>query len=138
MYEDKFRDEFIGMFSNIFPDSYIPAESVIESIGKERDVFCVLDESGAFVGYGVLKRYADSSHATAEIFGVDEKKRGRGYGWAVLNAVLDCALNKYNADTVDLVVDKLNVHARELYYSCGFKLTVENAAYCYLPNTLRY
>jgi len=130
MYENKFRDEFICMFNDVFPDSYITPESVVESIGKERDVFCALDESGAFIGYGVLKRYAGSSHATAEIFGVDEKARGKGYGWAVLNATLDCALNKHNADTVDLIVDKLNTHARELYFSCGFKLAVENAAYC--------
>ena len=61
---------------------------------------------------------------------VAEFARGKGYGWALLNSVADCAFNKYNADTVDLIVDKLNTHARELYYSCGFKLTVENAAYC--------
>ena len=130
MYSNKFRDEFIRMFNNTFPVSYIPPESVINSIGTDRDVFCVLDENSVLVGYGVLKRYANSNHTTAEIFGVDEKARGKGYGWAVLNTALDCALNKYNATTVDLIVDKLNTHARGLYYSCGFKLTVENAAYC--------
>jgi len=130
MYEDKFKSEFIRMFNDTFPVLYISPESVIEAIGKDREVFCVLDESGIFVGYGVLKRYSDSSHATAEIFGVDEKARGKGYGWAVLNTALDYALNRHNVDTVDLIVDKLNNHARELYYSCGFKLKVENAAYC--------
>jgi len=130
MFEDKYRAEFIRIFNDTFSDTYIPPESAIDAIGKDREIFCVLDERSAFVGYGILKRYTNSSHATAEIFGVDEKSRGKGYGWAVLNTVLDCALNKYDADTVDLIVDKLNTHARELYYSCGFKLTVENAAYC--------
>jgi len=129
-YEEKFKDEFVRMFNDTFPTAYVSPEGVIDSIGKEREVFCALDENGVFVGYGVLKHYADSNHATAEIFAVDEKARGKGYGWAVLNAVLDCAINKHDADTVDLIVDKLNTHARELYYSCGFKLAAENASYC--------
>ena len=129
VYEDKFKSDFIRIFNDTFPVAYIPPKSVINSIGKDRDVFCVLDDSGDFVGYGVLKRYANSTHATAEIFGVEEKSRGKGYGWAVLNTVIDYALNMLNAETVDLIVDKLNTHAAELYYSCGFKLKTENASY---------
>jgi len=137
MYEYRFRSEFIRIFNDTFPVAYILPESVIDAIGKDREVFCALDEKGVFVGYGVLKFYDNPNHATAEIFGVDENARGKGYGWAVLNATLEYALNKHNTDTVDLIVDKLNTHASELYYSCGFKLMVENAAYC-IKNRANY
>lgn len=129
-YSDKFENDVIQILHDTFPDAYVSGRELIDSIGKDREVFCALDENSAFVGYGVLKRYDDASRITAEIFAVSEGSRSKGYGWALLNAVVDCALNKFNADTVDLVVDRLNTHASDLYYSCGFKLAVENASYC--------
>jgi len=129
-YNSNFENDIIKLKNDTWADSYITDKDLITSINKDRDIFCALDESGAFVGYGVLKRYNDGSRITAEMFAVKEIARGKGYGWALLNTVVDCAFNKYNADSVDLVVDRLNTHARDLYYSCGFKLDVENAAYC--------
>lgn len=89
-----------------------------------------MDENGEFVGYGVLKLTNNNEHFIAELLAVDEKKRGYGYGRALLNSVLDSAFNKHNEKTVELVVDKLNTHARNLYYSYGFKLITENVSYC--------
>ena len=129
-YNDDFKQDVIELKNNTWPDSYITDNDLINSINKDRDVFCALDESGAFVGYGVLKRYDDGNQTTAEVFAVAEHARGKGYGWALLNTVVDCSFNKYNANVIDLVVDRLNTHARDLYYSCGFKLDVENAVYC--------
>jgi len=88
-----------------------------------------LDGDGVFAGYGVLKYTSDIKHITAEIFAVKKEKRGKGYGWALLNAVVDSAFYKYNGNVVDLMVEKLNTNARDLYYSCGFKLSVENEAW---------
>jgi len=126
-----FANDIVQLKNDTWADAYLTDNDLLNSIGKDREVFCALDENDSLVGYGVLKRYdGDTRHATAEVFAVAESVRGKGYGWALLNTVVDCALNKYNADTVDLVVDRLNTHARDLYCSCGFKLTVENAAYC--------
>ena len=130
-YSSKFENDVIKILHDTFPDSYVSGRELTGSIGKEREVYCALDENGAFVGYGVLKRYnGNAGHMTAEIFAVAEGARGKGYGWALLNTVVDCALNKYGAQTVDLIVDRLNTNARDLYYSCGFKLKVENSSYC--------
>ena len=130
-YVEKFENDVIQILHDTFPESYVSGRELIDSIGKDREVFCALDENGEFVGYGVLKRYGnETTHMNAEIFAVAEGARGKGYGWALLNAVISCALNDFNADTVDLIVDKLNTHARDLYYSCGFTLDVENASYC--------
>jgi len=129
-YNSGFENNVIKLKNNTWPDSYITDRDLISSINKDRDVFCALDENGAFVGFGVLKRYDDNYRVTAEVFAVAEGVRGKGYGWTLLNTVVDCAFNNYNADIVDLVVDRLNTRARNLYYSCGFKLNVENSAYC--------
>jgi len=132
-YNSGFENDVIKLKNDTWSDSYITDSDLINSINKDRDIFCALDENSAFVGYGILKRYEDSSRIAAEAFAVAEYERGKGYGWALLNTVVDCALNKYNANIVDLVVDRLNTYARDLYYSCGFKLDVENAAYCITP-----
>jgi len=129
-YDSRFESDMIKIKNDTWADSYITDTDLINSVNKDRDIFCALDENGAFVGYGVLKRYGDSSHMTAEVFAVAEHARGMGYGWALLNAVIEHAFNEHNATKIDLVVDRLNTHARDLYYSCGFKLDVENAAYC--------
>jgi len=129
-YNSNFENDVIKLKNNTWADSYITDKDLINSINKDRDVFCALDENGKFVGYGILKRYDDDNRMTAEVFAVAEHARGKGYGWALLNTVVDCAFNKYNANIVDLVVDRLNTHARDLYYSCGFNLNIENAAYC--------
>ena len=59
-----------------------------------------------------------------------KEKRGEGYGWALLNAVIDSTFNQHGGKTIDLVVDRMNRNARKMYYSCGFRLTVENEAFC--------
>jgi len=128
-YNEKYRDDFICTYTKTFPNPYISAINVLEAISKDRNVFCILDADSAFVGFGVLKHYPGQPHATAEIFGVDEKERGKGYGWAVLNTALDYAIYTLHVETVDLIVDKLNINAAKLYYSCGFELKTENAAY---------
>ena len=129
-YNSDFADNVIKLKNDTWSDSYITDNDLLNSINKDRDIFCALDENGVFVGYGILKRYKDSNCITAEAFAVAEYARGKGYGWALLNTVVDCAFKKYNANIVDLVVDRLNTHASDLYYSCGFKLDIENASYC--------
>ena len=129
-YNPEYSNSLIHLHEKAFPDVYITGQDIIDSVGKTREVFCVLDENGDFAGYGILKLAKNNEHLTAEVFAVDEKHRGKGYGWALLNTVVNSAFNKHNRKAVYLVVDKLNTHAMNLYYSCGFKLVTENAAYC--------
>lgn len=128
-YEPKYEDSLVRLHDQTFPNIYVTGRDIITSINKTREVFCALDDTGEFAGYGVLKFTENNDHLTAEIFAVEENKRGNGYGWALLNSVVDSAFKNHNGDNVDLVVDKLNTRARNLYYSCGFKLVVENAAF---------
>ena len=125
-YTDEYENDLIQLHDMTFPDVYVTGTDIISSIGSTREAFCALDDNGDFAGYGILKLADDSKQFTAEIFAVKDEMRRKGYGWALLNAVIDSAFNKHNADIVSLVVEKLNTHARDLYFSCGFKLSVEN------------
>ena len=128
-YTCEYEAELIALHSTAFPQVYITGQGIVSALGKTREVFCALDEKGAFAGYGVLKHADGAKRATAEIFAVKEEKRGQGYGWALLSAVVNSAFSRHSAESVDLVVDKLNLRARALYESCGFQLVVENEAY---------
>ena len=128
-YSSEYEAALVALHDSTFPNVYVTGEDIVSTICRTRDVFCVLDESGAFTGYGVLKCDDDKAHFTAEIFAVKKEARGKGYGWALLNMVVGSAFNKHNCEVVDLVVDKLNANARDLYYSCGFRLSVENKAF---------
>ena len=138
IYEDGYKDAVLRLKNETWAEAYLTDGELIGSVGYDRDIFCALDDGGAFVGYGVLKRYTNSTRVTAEVFAVAEHARGRGYGWALLNAVVARAFDLYDAQTVDLVVDRLNEHARVLYFSCGFKLDVENASYQINNQTKEY
>ena len=129
-YKSEYEAELMALHDNTFPDVYLTGKDIIAAIDKTREVFCVLDEDGVFSGYGVLN-YADhTKRLTAEVFAVNKEKRGNGYGWALLNAVVESAFSKHNGNAIDLVVDKLNTNARALYDSCGFKLLAENEVFC--------
>ncbi len=129
-YVDDYENELVRLHDDTFQDVYVTGRDIVKSIDETREVFCVLDEDGSFAGYGVLKYADDKGRLTAEIFAVKKEKRGKGYGWALLNTVVDSAFSKHNGNVVDLVVDKLNTNARDLYDSCGFKLAAENEAFC--------
>jgi len=121
------KPAFVALLDKTFPDSYVGGEELIANIGKTRKIFCALDDDGGLVGYGVLK--IDQGNAWAEIFAVDEKHRGKGYGGALLNRVIAAAFDNHDVWSIDLVVDKMNTRAADLYYSFGFKMAVENSAY---------
>jgi len=129
-YTKEYEAELMALHDSTFPDVYLTGKDIIAAIDKTREVFCVLDEAGGFSGYGALKFANHSSRLTAEVFAVKKEKRGKGYGWALLNAVVRSAFDEHNGDAIDLVVDKLNTNAKALYDACGFKLAAENEAFC--------
>lgn len=135
-YTDEYERDVVQLHDEMFPDIYVTGREIVDTIGKGRRVFCALDESGGFVGYGVLNDSDGSRHLIAEIFAVKAQQRGKGYGWALLNRVADTAFCDNGGDSVELVVDRLNTRARKLYDSCGFKLKVENEAYYILKSDI--
>lgn len=124
----EYEDQLIELHDFIFPDVYVSGKDIIQSIGINRQVFCII-ENGRLSGYSVLKTPSVGTKATAEVIGVDEGFRRKGYGRALLNAVVKEAFNQSNIDEIHLVVENINQNAIELYYSLGFELHVENCFY---------
>jgi ribosomal protein S18 acetylase RimI-like enzyme len=128
-----YTDRLAALHDTIFPDVYISGKGIVKSLGKDREVFCAMEES-RLIAYSVLKTYDNSLSATAEIIGVDKDYRHRGYGRAVLNKLLEETFKNSSVEKIDLIVDKINENALGLYYSMGFELLQENC--CYIVGNL--
>ncbi|MDL2294246.1 GNAT family N-acetyltransferase [Ruminococcaceae bacterium OttesenSCG-928-D13] len=127
-YSPVYRDEIIALHREAFGEIYLDAEALIASHDKGRKLFCARTERG-FAGYGALQYDENGDNLTAEVFAVKRELRGRGYGWALLNTVIQYAFAHFPGNQIHLVVDKLNERAQKLYCSCGFELVTENCAY---------
>ncbi|HEX3078115.1 MAG TPA: GNAT family N-acetyltransferase [Lachnospiraceae bacterium] len=124
----EYSKNFIQLHDMIFPGIYISGTEIIQSIGKDRKVFCIIEDE-KLLGYSVLKIYENSKSSTAEIIAVHEEYRHQGYGRLLLNRVIEEALSDSSIETVDLIVDKINRNALSLYYAVGFELKEEMCNY---------
>lgn len=120
--------ELIKLHDNIFPGTYVSGTDIINSLGGNRQAYCIL-EHDVMVGYGVLRLDEGSSNLCVEILAVDEQFRGKGYGKALLSNSLKQAFSNKSIESVYLIVDDPNTVAKNLYFSYGFELEVENQSY---------
>lgn len=118
---------FAALHDAIFPGVYVSGKDIWADLGKTRFVFVIPDGAG-LAAYGVLKT-SGGRQATAEIVGVREDVRRRGYGRAMLNFLAQEAFSRFNAEVLDLVVDADNQNALKLYIDTGFSVWQENNCY---------
>lgn len=122
---------FAQLHDQIFPDVYVSGRDILRDLGKNRFVY-VLEEGGALAAYGVLR--CGESRTTAEILGVRQGLRGRGYGRAILNCLAKEAFDRHGAAELDLIVDADNDRALGLYQKTGFQMLEENRCYLLQPD----
>ncbi|SHO51091.1 Ribosomal protein S18 acetylase RimI [Anaerocolumna xylanovorans DSM 12503] len=127
-YSKEYKEQLINLHDTIFPGVYISGKGIIESLGKSREVCCIIKEN-ELVGYCVLRNYNGTSNGTIEVLAVKEKYRHQGYGRKLLNSMIKKAFDSYNKERLNLIVDQINQNALSLYYSIGFKLNQVNCAY---------
>ncbi|NLY21638.1 MAG: GNAT family N-acetyltransferase [Tissierellia bacterium] len=118
--EKEHYEDLIRIHDQIFPEIYISGREIVEKIGVNRDVF-VLSEETELDAYCVLRYWENSDNITVEILGVDEEKRGKGYGRKLLSNVLDYIFSE-RFKSANLIVDADNEKAISLYTSLGFKI----------------
>ena len=121
---------FAQLHDQVFPDVYVSGRDILGGLGKNRFVY-VLEEDGALAAYGVLQ--CAGSRTTAEILGVRQGLRGRGYGRAILNCLAKEAFYRHGAAELDLIVDADNDRALGLYQKTGFQILEENRCYLLQP-----
>lgn len=117
---------FAELHDCVFPDVYVSGRDILEDLGKSRFVY-TLEEAGILAAYGVLQGTGD--RFTAEMLGVRQELRGRGYGRAILNCLAREAFSRYGAAELDLIVDADNIQALSLYQKTGFQILEENRCY---------
>ena len=123
-----YYNQFIQLHDFIFPDIYVSGKDIIKDINKNRFVFSIIKE-GRLVAYSILRLYENSKTAIAEIIGVDEEYRGKGYGKAILNHLIEYSFSNDDIEEIELIVDGDNENAISLYKSLGFAVNAENCCY---------
>lgn len=120
--QKEFHQDFINLFDQIFPDSYISPQDIIFNIDQLRDVYIVTD-NGSINGYLVVKSYPlFPKKKTIEMVGVKASKRNQGIGRSILNQALHIIFSNQDIKFVDLIVDLDNQKALALYEQFGFKV----------------
>ena len=120
-------DSFSALHDTIFPHVYISGENILEDLGRSRFVYVISDELG-LAAYGVLK-VLEGKQAVAEVIGVREDARRRGYGREILNCLAEQAFREFDAEELELIVDGDNRNALKLYQDTGFQIQQENNCY---------
>lgn len=124
-----YYNQFIQLHDFIFPGVYISGKDIIEDIiNKNIFVFSIIEE-GRLIAYSVLRLYESSKTAIAEIIGVDEEYRGKGYGKSILNYLIEYSFSNNDIEKIELIVDEDNEAAISLYKSLGFVIDAENCCY---------
>ena len=121
------QDAFAALYDNVFPGAYASGRDILADLGRTRFVYVISDGAG-LAAYGVLKLQG-GGQAAAEMLGVREGARRRGYGRAVLHHLAQQAFSQFGAERLELVVDADNESALRLYLDTGFRLRQENNCY---------
>lgn len=120
-------EEYTKLHDAVFPDIYISGRDVISDLGKNHQVFVLL-EGDKIAAFCVLNTHGNK-RATAELIGVRRDKRGQGYGKAVLSYLAFRAFALGGMEALDLIVDSDNENALRLYLDFGFQVECENRSY---------
>ena len=121
------RANFSALHDAIFPHVYISGEDIWKDLGRSRSVYVISDKLG-LAAYGVLKA-SGRDQAVAEVIGVREDVRRRGYGREILNCLAERAFGEFDAEKLELIVDGDNRNAIKLYLDTGFQVWQENNCY---------
>lgn len=124
-YEEQLR----MLHDEIFPGCYLTGNQLLKSLGKEREAYVIL-EGNQLAAFGILEIPTNANdRMNTEIIGVKEDHRGKGFGKAIVNELLYQAFCRDSIKQVNLVVDEVNILARNLYASFGFECIQENCNY---------
>lgn len=119
--------DFLELYDEIFPNSYVSAEEILKGLGTRHFVFSIIEQE-CLIAISVL-RLNENSTATAELIGVRHNHRGKGFGKSILSYLIRKAFNSMKVSKIDLIVDSDNQNAIELYLKLGFTLQQENCCY---------
>jgi ribosomal protein S18 acetylase RimI-like enzyme len=113
---EEFKEEFVFMHDNLFPDIYWTGKRILEHIEKWEVVLEINND--ILIGYTILSVSNESIYIQA--IGVKEEYRQKGYGHKLMKRVINYAA--MNKKCIILDVESSNIPALSLYKSLGFKV----------------
>lgn len=109
---------FAEIFEAAFPEAYMGSREALEAGRGAGYRLLDLLESGSLVGLGLYRL----DRGYVDFLAVREDRRGRGYGRALLRAILEDLLKSRGLPSAVLNVDLANEAALGLYTELGFRI----------------
>ena len=117
-----------GLEQVLFPDDAWPLEKFDDGLRSRYAHFPMAEDEDRVVGYAIAQYLTGNDVADIQNIAVVESHRGRGIGAALLDAVLEWAVDQ-GASAIMLEVRADNVVAQSLYASRGFEVIATRAQY---------
>lgn len=117
-----------GLEQVLFPHDAWPLEKFDDDLRSRYAHFLMAEDEDRVVGYAIAQYLTGNDVADIQNIAVVESHRGRGIGAALLDAVLEWAVDQ-GASAIMLEVRADNVVAQSLYASRGFEVIATRAQY---------
>jgi len=116
------HDQFIELFSRLFPATYYSAQALIQMQGMSHFIHTIEDD-GKLAGFSIAALESGSSKGEIQFLGVDEPWRAKGLGKRLMAKAVDYLFDNKEVTEIALNVEDNLTNARGLYESIGFVLS---------------
>jgi ribosomal-protein-alanine acetyltransferase len=117
-----------GLERVLFPDDAWPLDKFDDDLRSSFANFLVATDEGQVVGYAIAQHLPGNDVADIQNIAVVESHRGRGIGAALLDALVEWAVDR-GTTAIMLEVRDDNPVAQSLYASRGFAVIATRAKY---------
>jgi ribosomal-protein-alanine acetyltransferase len=117
-----------GLERVLFPDDAWPLDKFDDDLHSSFANFLVATDEGHVVGYAIAQHLPGNDVADIQNIAVVESHRGRGIGAALLDALVEWAVDR-STTAIMLEVRDDNTVAQSLYASRGFAVISTRAKY---------
>lgn len=114
------RAAVLALHERLFPNSYLPGDSLVASLGADRCLF-VAHRGAVLLGYVYAQHQREANQGYIDYLGVQEAARGQGWGRRLLQRALHWARAERGLPAVELTVREDRGHAQQLYRRAGFR-----------------
>ncbi|MFS0749254.1 GNAT family N-acetyltransferase [Oceanobacillus sp. 1P07AA] len=117
----KMIESFKSLHDTLFPNTYYPAEIILNRLTDEHRLLVRTNDVNNVVGYAYLEGSKQFKEGSIEFIGVDSAYRKQGVGKQLLQQSMKLLMNAMEIPSLYLTVNDENIGAIRLYESVGFR-----------------
>lgn len=117
----KMIESFKTLHETLFPDTYYPAEIILERLTAEHRLLIRTNDVNDVIGYAYLEGNKQFKEGSVEFIGVDSAYRKQGVGKQLLQQSMILLMQEMEIPSLYLTVNDENIGAIRLYESVGFR-----------------